>query len=159
MALEIGQVAPDFELRDQHGQSVSLSSLRGSKAVVLIFYPFAFSSVCTGELHDIRDNLTAFDSVDVQLLAVSCDPMYSLRAFADNDRLTFPLLSDFWPHGEVSAAFGVFNHTRGCSSRSTFIIDKEGLVRWTMHHSLPDARDMSEYARVVSELQDVRPDR
>ncbi len=152
MTVEVGRLAPDFELRDQHGASVSLSSFRGSKAVVLMFYPFAFSGVCTGELREVRDNLSLFESDDVQLLAVSCDPMFSLRAFADSDGLAFPLLSDFWPHGEVSADFGVFDAGRGCSSRSTFIIDKEGVLRWSVHNALPDARDLSEYTRVLAEI-------
>ncbi|MGH3330921.1 MAG: peroxiredoxin, partial [Nocardioidaceae bacterium] len=124
MTLEAGTPAPDFTLRDQHGQSVSLSSFRGEKVVVLMFYPFAFSGVCTGELSEVRDNLPTFVSDDVQLLAVSCDPMFSLRAFADRDGLDFPLLSDFWPHGAVSADYGVFDEERGCSARSTFIVDK-----------------------------------
>ena len=152
MELEIGQAAPDFELRDQHGQAVSLSSFRGSKAVVLVFYPFAFSGVCTGELREIRDNLPRFESDEVRLLAVSCDPMFSLRAVADKDGLTFPLLSDFWPHGEVSADYGVLDSERGCSSRSTFIIDKDGVLRWSVHNALPDARDLSEYERILAEL-------
>ena len=117
---------PDFTLRDQHGQDVSLSSFRGRKAVVVMFYPFAFSRVCTGELCAVRDRLPTFESDDVQVLALSCDPMFALRAFAEQDGLTFPLLSDFWPHGAVARAYGVFNEERGCSDRSTFIVDKDG---------------------------------
>lgn len=152
MTLDVGQSAPEFELRDQHGQTVSLSSFRGEKAVVLVFYPFAFSRVCTGELHDIRDNLPKLISDEVQVLAVSCDPMFTLRAFAEHDDLEFPLLSDFWPHGSVSEAYGVFNSARGCSSRSTFIIDKDGVLRWTVHNAMPEARDLEEYSRVLAEL-------
>jgi len=149
VALETGQAAPDFELRDQHGQKVSLSSFRGSKSVVLVFYPFAFSRVCSGELSDIRDNLPPLVSDDVAVLAVSCDPMFSLRAFADRDALTFPLLSDFWPHGAVSSAYGSFDEVRGCSTRSTFIIDADGVLRWSVHNALPDARDLAEYTRIL----------
>ena len=109
MTLRNGEQVPDFTLRDQHGQHVTLSSFRGRKAVVVMFYPFAFSSVCTGELCAVRDDLTTFESDVVQLLAVSCDPMFALRAFADQDDLTFPLLSDFWPHGATARAYGVFN--------------------------------------------------
>jgi peroxiredoxin len=152
MTVENGQQAPDFELKDQHGQTVRLSSFRGEKAVVVLFYPFAFSRVCTGELCEIRDNLPRFVSDDVQLLAVSCDHMFSLRAFADADGLDFPLLSDFWPHGEVSRTFDNFDEERGCSNRSTFIIDKEGVLRWVVRNEMPDARDLQEYVRVLKEL-------
>jgi peroxiredoxin len=152
MTLEVGERAPDFALRDQRGQTVSLSSFRGSTSVVLMFYPFAFSRVCTGELHEIRDNLTRLVSDRVALLAVSCDPMFALRAFAEQDGLTFPLLSDFWPHGEVSAAYGVLDQARGCATRSTFIVDRHGDLRWSVHNALPDARDLSEYQRVLREI-------
>jgi mycoredoxin-dependent peroxiredoxin len=152
MTLEIGQQAPDFELRDQHGQRVRLASFRGSRAVTVMFYPFAFSGVCTGELCSVRDNLPTFESDDVQVLAVSCDPMFSLRAFAERDGLTFPLLSDFWPHGEVARAYGVLNENRGCADRSTFIVDRTGVVRWTVHNQMPEARDLEEQARVLADL-------
>jgi mycoredoxin-dependent peroxiredoxin len=152
MTLEIGQQAPDFELRDQHGQRVRLASFRGSRAVTVMFYPFAFSGVCTGELCSVRDNLPTFESDDVQVLAVSCDPMFSLRAFAERDGLTFPLLSDFWPHGEVARAYGVLNEDRGCADRSTFIVDRTGVVRWTVHNQMPEARDLEEQARVLADL-------
>jgi peroxiredoxin len=152
MTLEIGQQAPDFELRDQHGQRVSLASFAGNRAVTVMFYPFAFSGVCTGELCSVRDNLQTFESDDVQLLAVSCDPMFSLRAFAERDGLTFPLLSDFWPHGEVARTYGVFNEDRGCADRSTFIIDRSGLLRWMVHNEMPQARDLQEQARVLADL-------
>ncbi|HYO38235.1 MAG TPA: peroxiredoxin [Nocardioidaceae bacterium] len=150
MSLGIGQPAPDFELRDQHGQSVRLSDFRGRRAVVVMFYPFAFSRVCTGELEAVRDALPAFESADVQLVAVSCDPMFALRSFAEQAGLTFPLLSDFWPHGEVARSFGVFDETRGCAGRSTFIVDKGGTVRWLVHNAMPDARDLEEQARALA---------
>ncbi|HET7356398.1 MAG TPA: peroxiredoxin [Nocardioidaceae bacterium] len=152
MALEIGQRVPDFELNDQHGQAVRLSAFAGDKAVVLVFYPYAFSRVCTGELSDLRDRLPDFVSDDVQLLALSCDPLFTLRAFADADDLKFPLLSDFWPHGEASRAFGVFDEEKGCSTRSTFIVDKDGVLRWSVHNPMGEARDLEEYARVLREL-------
>ena len=152
MGLDVGDEAPDFELRDQHGQPVRLSSFRGSKAVVLMFYPFAFSRVCTGELCAVRDSLPQWESDDVQLLAVSCDMMFSLRAFAEQDGLTFPLLSDFWPHGAVAAEYGVFNDATGAANRSTYIIDKSGTVRWTVHNEMPQARDLSEQVQVLAGL-------
>ena len=152
MTPRVGQPAPDFELRDQHGQLVRLSAFRGHKAVVVMFYPFAFSRVCTGELGAVRDDLATFESPDVQLVAVSCDPMFSLRVYAEQEGLTFPLLSDFWPHGEVARAYGVFNADRGCADRSTFIVDRHGDVRWVVHSAMPDARDLAEQARVLAQV-------
>jgi peroxiredoxin len=153
MTVQIGQQAPDLELRDQHGATVALSSYRGSKAVVLMFYPFAFSGVCTGELCAVRDSLPTFESDEVQLLAVSCDPVFALRAFADRDGLTFPLLSDFWPHGEVAQRYGVFNADRGCAERATFIVDRDGVLRWSVRNRMPDARDLREQVRVLDGLR------
>ena len=152
MTLQIGQPAPDLELRDQHGATVTLSSYRGSKAVVLMFYPFAFSGVCTGELCEVRDSQPRFESDDVQLLAVSCDPVFALRAFADRDGLTFPLLSDFWPHGEVAQRYGVLNADRGCAERATFIVDRDGVLRWSVHNQMPQARDLQEQVKVLDGL-------
>ena len=150
--LKIGDPAPDFELRDQHGQTVTLASYRGRRTVVVMFYPFAFSRVCSGELGAVRDDLSRFVSDDVQLLAVSCDPMFALRAFAERDGLTFPLLSDFWPHGEVATAYGVFDAERGCAARSTFIVDRRGVLRWSVHNAMPDARDLDEQVRVLADV-------
>ncbi len=117
MALDVGAAAPDFTLGNQHGESVTLSAFRGSKVVVVVFYPFAFSSVCTGELHGLRDSLADFSGDTTELLAISCDPVYSLRAYADRDGYEFSLLSDFWPHGEVARAYGGFDSSRGCARR------------------------------------------
>ena len=152
MTLQTGDPAPEFSLRDQHGATVTLSSYRGEKAVVLMFYPFAFSGVCTGELCDVRDQLPTFESDHVQVLAISCDPVFALRAFAEQDGLTFPLLSDFWPHGEVAKAYGAFNEQRGCAQRSTFIVDREGILRWSVHNEMPDARDLEQQAKVLADL-------
>ncbi len=152
MALDIGDAVADFALKDQHGQTVRLSDFRGSKAVVVMFYPFAFSRVCTGELCAVRDRLPTFESDDVQLLAISCDHMFSLRAFAEEDGLTFPLLSDFWPHGEVARAFDNFEEKGGFARRSTFIIDKDGILRWSVRNEMSDARDLEQYAAALEPL-------
>jgi peroxiredoxin len=145
--LELGGPAPDFTLRDQFGQDVSLSSFRGSKAVAIFFYPYAFSGVCTGEMAGIRNRLAEFLTFDSEVLAISCDPVYALRAFADQDRLNFPLLSDFWPHGEVSRAFDVFNEEKGCPRRSSYVVDKDGRVRWAVHNAMPEGRDLDEHLK------------
>jgi peroxiredoxin len=145
--LEIGSVAPDFTLRDQFGQDVTLSSYRGEKAVAVVFYPYAFSGVCTSEMAGIRDRLADLMTFGSEVLALSCDPVYSLRAFADADGLNFPLLSDFWPHGEVSRAYGVLDEDRGCPTRSSYVVDKDGVVRWSVHNESGVARDLDEHVR------------
>jgi peroxiredoxin len=148
--LRIGGPAPDFTLRDQFGQDVTLSSYRDKKAVVLLFYPFAFSGVCTGEMAGIRDRLDEFMTFDTEALAISCDPMFALRAFADADGLNFPLLSDFWPHGEVARAYEVFDERSGAARRSSYVIDKQGLVRWSVHNANADGRDLDEHLRELA---------
>ncbi|MER5221911.1 MULTISPECIES: peroxiredoxin [Streptomyces] len=152
MAIEVGTKAPEFELKDNHGATVTLSRFRGAKNVVLLFYPFAFTGVCTGELCALRDNLPKFSERDTQLLAVSNDSIHTLRVFGEQEELEYPLLSDFWPHGEVSRAYGVFDEDKGCAVRGTFIIDKEGVVRWTVVNGLPDARDLNEYVKALDTL-------
>jgi peroxiredoxin len=145
--IPLGEPAPDFTLRDQFGQDVTLSSYRGRKAVAILFYPFAFSGVCTGEMAAIRDRLAEFMTFDTEVLAISCDPIYSLRVFADQDGLNFPLLSDFWPHGEVSRAYDVFDERKGCPRRSSYVVDKEGRLAWSLHNAMPEGRDLDEHLR------------
>ena len=151
-ALEVGAEAPDFELRDQHGRRVRLSSYRGSRSVVLVFFPSAFSPVCSSELAALRESWPALGRPDAELLTVSCDPMFTLRAYSDQEGIEFPMLSDFWPHGEVSTAYDVFDLDFGCSKRSTFIVDAEGRVGWRVHSAMPDPRDLDEYARALDSL-------
>lgn len=148
--IALGGPAPDFTLRDQFGQDVTLSGFRGKKAVAILFYPYAFSGVCTGEMGGIRDRLADFLTFDTEVLGISCDPVYSLRVFADTDGLNFPLLSDFWPHGEVSRAYGVLDEARGCPRRSSYVIDKEGMVRWAVHNAMPEGRDLDEHLRQLT---------
>ncbi|WP_030746706.1 peroxiredoxin [Streptomyces sp. NRRL F-5135] len=154
MAIEVGTPAPDFELTDNHGRTVRLSDFKGAdgKNVVLLFYPFAFTGVCTGELCALRDELPSFVNDDTQLLAVSNDSIHTLRVFAEQEGLEYPLLSDFWPHGEVSRSYGVFDEEKGCAVRGTFIIDKEGIVRWTVVNGLPDARDLDDYVKALAAI-------
>jgi mycoredoxin-dependent peroxiredoxin len=138
----VGQQAPDFELRDQFGQTVRLSDFRERKSVLLLFYPWAFSGICTGELTEVKEKLDEFVTFDTEILALSCDPMFSLKAFADRDGLNFPLLSDFWPHGAVADQYAVFDSVRGCASRSSFVVDLAGSVTWEVHHEIGQHRDL-----------------
>lgn len=142
MPLQVGDRAPDFALRDQHGQTVRLSSYAGEKAVLIVFYPFAFSGVCTGELTGFRDRLGEFETDDTTIVAISCDPIYTQRAFADRDGIFFPLLADFWPHGEASKAYGVFDDEAGSPLRSSFVVDKSGIIAWAVHNDMGEARDL-----------------
>jgi mycoredoxin-dependent peroxiredoxin len=152
MAVEVGDKAPDFELKDQHGATVQLSDFAGQKNVVLVFYPLAFSGVCSGELAALRDEFPEVSRDDVELLTVSVDSGYALRAWDDAEHFGFGLLSDFWPHGAVARAYGVFDENLGIATRGTFIIDKNGVVRWKVVNPVPQARDIAEYQKALAEL-------
>lgn len=150
--IEPGHAAPGFELSDQHGQTVRLADFADRKNVVLVFYPLAFSGVCEGELAALRDAAADFVNDGVQLLAVSVDSMFAHRAWADRENLAFPLLSDFWPHGATAEAYGVFDDTRGVAVRATFIIDKEGTVRWKVVNPISEPRDTDAYRKALADL-------
>jgi mycoredoxin-dependent peroxiredoxin len=152
MAVEVGDSAPDFELKDQHGTPVRLSSFRGKKNVVLVFYPLAFSGVCTGELCAMRDDFPEVNRDDVELLTVSVDSMFTHRAWADAEHFGFGLLSDFWPHGAVAKEYGVFDGDKGLAVRGTFVIDKNGAIRWKVVNPIPQARDIADYQKALAEL-------
>ena len=152
MAVEVGDEAPDFELKDQHGTPVKLSGFRGDKNVVLVFYPLAFSGVCSSELCAIRDDFPEVTGGDVELLTVSVDSGFVLRTWADQQHFNFTMLSDFWPHGAVAQSYGVFDEDRGIATRGTFIIDKSGVVRWKVVNPVPQARDIAEYQKALASL-------
>jgi peroxiredoxin len=152
MAVDVGQEAPDFSLSNQYGQPVRLSSFRGDKNVVLVFYPLAFSGVCSGELCAMRDEFPEAARDDVELLTVSVDSTYTHRAWSDRENFGFGLLSDFWPHGGVAKLYGVFDEDRGLSVRGTFVIDKSGVVRWKVVNPIPQARDIAEYQKALAAL-------
>ncbi len=149
----VGTEAPDFELVDQHGTPVRLSSFRGTRNVLLVFYPWSFSGICTGELCALRDDLSSFQNDDAQLLAISIDSKHVQRQFAEHEGFEFPLLADFWPHGEVARRYGIFDEVKGLALRGTFVIDRDGIVRWSVVRGMPDARDPQEYRRVLAELR------
>ena len=152
MSVEVGEQAPDFELKDQHGSPVRLSSFQGTNNVVLVFYPLAFSGVCSGELRALRDDFPEITRDDVELLTVSVDSTFVLRTWADRDNFDFSLLSDFWPHGDVAKLYGVFDEDKGVATRGTFIIDKAGVIRWKVVNPIPQARDIAEYKKVLADL-------
>lgn len=152
MTLAVGAEAPDFTLPDYNKEQVSLSDFRGKKNVLLVFYPFAFSGVCQGELCQVRDDLSDFQNDDVQVLGVSVDTPFSLKAWANEQNYTFPLLSDFWPHGETAKAYGVFNEKAGMANRGTFLIDREGKVRFAEANEPGEARDQDVWKKALAEL-------
>jgi peroxiredoxin len=152
MAPEVGTEAPDFTLKDQNNQEITLSSFRGERNVLVVFYPFAFSGICTGELCAIRDDLASFQNDDVQVLAVSVDHVFTLKAWSQDQGYEFPLLADFWPHGEVAKAYGVFNHDRGMAVRGTFLVDTSGIVRFAEVNQPGEARDQDGWKKAVAAL-------
>jgi len=152
MAVEVGDKAPDFELKDQHGAPVKLSGFAGQKNVVLVFYPLAFSGVCSGELSALRDDFPEVTRDDVELLTVSVDSGYALRAWDDAEHFGFELLSDFWPHGGVAKLYGVFAEDRGLAVRGTFIIDKAGVVRFAEMNGPGEARDQDAWRKALAGL-------
>lgn len=152
MTISIGDVAPDFTLKNQNGEQVSLSDYRGKKNVVLMFYPFAFTGTCTGELCAIRDEHVSFLNDETEVLSVSCDSHFTLKKFAETEDLTHNLLSDFWPHGKVAKEYGVFLDEMGFASRGTFIIDKDGIVRWSVVNGPGDPRNTDDYRLALAEL-------
>jgi len=152
MAVEVGAKAPEFALKDYNNQQVTLSSYQGVTNVLLVFYPFAFSGICTGELCQLRDDLATYSSADVQVLGVSVDTPFSLKAWAEQQGYQFPLLSDFWPHGEVAQAYGVFNEKAGLANRGTFLIDKTGVVRFAELNQPGEARDQDTWKKAVADL-------
>ena len=147
----IGQAAPDFTIPNQHGEAVSLSSFKGSKNVLLMFYPFSFTGTCTGELCALRDDLSSFQNDDVQVLAISCDSPFTQRVFAVQENYQFPVLSDFWPHGAVAQTYGVFEESKGCALRGSFLIEKAGILPWEVKNGWA-ARENSDYKAAIAAL-------
>ncbi|RNI20510.1 peroxiredoxin [Flexivirga caeni] len=150
---EVGAPAPAFALKNQHGEDVSLIERVADRPVLLVFYPFAWSGICTGELCAIRDDLSGYTGDGaVDVLAISCDPMFTLRAWADAQHYDFELLSDFWPHGQVARDYGVFNADAGMAVRGTFLIDTTGTVRWSQVNAPGEARDFAGYREALAGL-------
>lgn len=150
--VDVGDEAPDFQLPDQDRKPVRLSSFRGAKNVVLVFYPLAFTGTCQGELCAIRDSIEDFSGDDVVTLAVSVDSPAVHKKWADEQGYTFPLLADFWPHGDVARTYGVLQEDLGLALRGTFIIDKQGKVAYQVVNAIPDARDQDVYRTVLAGL-------
>ena len=152
MPLAVGTKAPAFTLKDQNNQEVSLADYAGKKNVLLVFYPFAFTGVCEGEMCGIRDNLSDYQSDTVQVLTVSVDSPFAHKVWAQREGFEFPLLSDFWPHGAVAQEYGVFDDSKGMANRGTFIIDTSGTVRFSEMNLPGEARDQGAWKKALGEL-------
>jgi mycoredoxin-dependent peroxiredoxin len=153
MALENDTRAPDFELTNQFGERVQLSRYLGERSVALVFFPLAFSGICSGELCELRDNLTLFADNGVELIGISVDSRHTLRAWGEQEGYDFNLLSDFWPHGAVAKEYGVFLEARGFANRATFLIDRQGIIRASFITAPGEARALAAYRAAIEELQ------
>ncbi|MBK0418135.1 peroxiredoxin [Leucobacter sp. CSA1] len=149
MVLEAGRQAPDFTLSDQYGEELTLSELTAEGPVALVFFPLAFSGICTGELCELRDNLAVFEDRRVRLLGISVDSVHALRAWAEQEDYGFSILSDFWPHGAVAQAYGAFVKERGIATRATLLIGENRRVLASFETSPGEARDFSAYRAAI----------
>ena len=150
--LKVGDTAPDFNLRDQDGNPVTLSGFRGKKNVVLVFHPLAFTSICSTQMPGYNKELQTFEGLDTQVLGLSVDSSPAHRAWAEMlGGIDYPMLADFYPHGEVSRKYGILR-PEGISERATFVIDKQGIVRGIEVHdigTLPDHQKLLETLRSI----------
>jgi peroxiredoxin len=152
--LEVGTPAPDFTLKDQNNQAVRLSSYRHSSAVLLVFYPLAFTGTCGGEMAALQQALPAFGAAGVEVLTVSVDSAYSHKIWLDRESWTMRMLADFWPHGAVAQSYDVFNESKGYANRGTFLIDRAGVIRWAECHEPSASRDTAVWLAAVANLDD-----
>ena len=150
--IAVGDKAPDFTLRTQNNEEFTLSSYRGDKCVFIIFYPLAFTGICTNELHAVRDDIDMFQNDQVQVVTISVDSTYSQKIFSEREEFDFPLLADFYPHGAVAQAYGVFNDEAGFANRGTFLVDLDGIVRWAERNGPGEGRDPQVWKDAIAEL-------
>ncbi|PRI12181.1 peroxiredoxin [Leucobacter massiliensis] len=152
MVLEVGAQAPDFTLSDQHGEELTLSELVAEGPVALVFFPLAFSGICTGELCELRDNLSVFSDSKVRLLGISVDSVPALQAWAQQEGYEFSILSDFWPHGAVAQAYGAFVEERGIATRATLVIGEDRRVLASFETEPGQARDFGAYREALAAI-------
>jgi peroxiredoxin len=150
--IKVGDQAPDFTLKDQNNEEFTLSAHRGEQAVLIVFYPLAFTGICTGELCAVRDDMSAFENDDVLTVSISVDSVYTHKIIAEREGYEFPLLADFWPHGGVAQTYGVFNEIAGIANRGTFLVDKDGIVRFAEMNNPGEGRDADEWRAAIKSL-------
>ena len=151
--LDTGADAPDFTLKDQHGQPVSLSSFRGTRNVLVVFFPLAFTGICQGELEAIKDNLADYQNDDTAILAISVGPPPTHKVWASQSGFTFPVLSDFWPHGAVARAYGVFDEASGFANRGTFLVSRDGVIGFAECKQPGEPRDQESWTDALATLR------
>lgn len=150
MALQIGAEAPEFSLRSQHREKVSLDDLKGSRSVI-VFMPFAFTRTCQGEMCEIRDNLHRFKEGAAKVVVITCNTLHANRVWAEQEGFDFDILSDFWPHGEVTRAYDTFSELYGAAIRTTYFIDEDGVVTAVIKtDELGTARPFEEYETALA---------
>ncbi len=152
MVVQTGEIAPDFTLSNQHGEELTLSELVAEGPVALVFFPLAFSGICTGELCELRDNLSIFDDAKVRLIGVSVDSVFALKVWAEQEGYEFSIVSDFWPHGAVAQAYGAFVEERGIATRATVVVGDGLRVLASFETSPGEARDFSAYREAIAAL-------
>ncbi|MBV9593327.1 MAG: peroxiredoxin [Actinobacteria bacterium] len=150
--IAVGDRAPDFTLRDQNREELTLSDFAGAKSVLIVFYPFAFTGTCTGELSALRDDLSTYQNERVQVLTISPDSFYTHKIFAEREGFEFPLLADYWPHGAVAQEYGIFNEEVGTANRGTFLVDTAGIVRFAEVLGLGEGRDPRTWKAAIAAL-------
>ncbi|MGJ3509083.1 redoxin domain-containing protein [Enemella sp. A6] len=151
MSIPVGAPAPAFTTRNQFGQPVSSAGLRGTP-LLLVFFPYAFTSVCTGEVRALGERRERIEALGCRTVAISTDTMFTLRVFDEQEELGLTLLTDHWPHGRIASDFGAFDETLGCAGRVSFLIDAEGIVRWHDSSDLPAPRDFEAHLAAIREL-------
>lgn len=151
--LKVGDMAPDFTVPDQNGNQVTLSSFRGKKNVVLVFHPLAFTSVCTVQMPGYSKERQSFEGLDAQVLGISVDSAPAHKAWAEQiGGIDYPLLADFWPHGEVAKKYGILRD-EGYSERATFVIDKKGIIRHIEVHEIGKVPDRAKLLDILKSLK------
>jgi peroxiredoxin len=149
MSVEVGSEAPDFTLRDENGQEFTLSSLRGRNAV-LVFYPLAFSGICTSELQEISEAADRYDAAGAEVIGISIDSPFTLKAFKRDEDLKAKLLSDFHPKGAVAKQYDAYIEEAGIATRATFVIDKNGKIAHKVVTHPSEARNQDEYLEALA---------
>lgn len=153
MTLQVGEKAPDFELPDSEGGKTKLSDYQGKKNVLLVFYPLAFSTICTTEFCQLRDiNSDLVNREGLEVIGISVDSHWSLKAWKEQERFPNKFVSDFWPHGKVAEEYGAFIPERGLAARATYLIDKDGLVRFAERNEPRDAREQQRWREEIDKV-------
>jgi mycoredoxin-dependent peroxiredoxin len=155
MSIAVGQVAPDFALKDQHQKEVKLSDFAGKRNVVLVFYPLDWSPVCTNEHACFVNDMKQFATLDAEVLGVSVDSVWSHKAFAEKMGISYSLLADFQPRGAMAEKYGVYLAERGITGRAIIIVNKAGKIAWAKNYDIPVVPDVKEVAAALQQVKAV----